>query len=483
VRIVWSITALLIGVLLLPSAAAHAGGRTDTCGGRLVTIHGSANDDVITGTPGDDVIATEEGDDTVTGLDGDDVACLGPGDDTFDGGHGSDVMVADATVDGADTFIGGGVPFGDDHGDYDIDVWTNRHGYDVADYSRRSTDVVLGLDGVGLDGEAGEGDRLGADVEEAVGGSGDDTLVGNARQNGLYGGDGDDRLFGADEADWFYGGPGDDTIHGGPGPDSMMSEPVADGADEFFGEAGEDRASYRVRTQPVLVDLLQGGGDGEPGEADHIHADVENVYGGSGGDFLYGTDQDNNLYGMGGDDWIVGRGGKDDLFGGDQDDSLYGDGGPDRLYGDRGDDFLSGGEGADKAESDHGADAYSGGSGLDSISYSGRQGRVEVSLDGLANDGEAGEGDNIGVFGDVEDVTGGSGDDKLIGNAAENELSGDYGDDEIIGGPGADRLNGDDGADRILALDNVANNDTVDGGRQVDLCTSDAADSEVNCEL
>jgi Ca2+-binding RTX toxin-like protein len=461
------------------------GDRTDTCGGRLVTIHGSANDDVITGTNGSDVIAAGEGDDTVIGLGGDDIACLGPGDDTFDGGFDSDTMVADATLDGADTFIGGGYPFGDDHGDYDIDVdvWTERHGYDVADYSRRSADVVLGLDGVGLDGGAGEGDRLGADVEFAVGGSGDDTIVGNARQNGLSGGDGDDRLYGGDEGDTLYGGPGNDTIHGGPGPDAMMSEPVADGADEFFGEAGEDTASYYVRTQPVLVDLLQGGGDGEPGEGDHIHADVENIYGGTGGDFLYGTGQDNNLHGMDGGDWLVGRGGKDDLYGGDQDDNLYGDGDSDRLYGGRGDDFLSGGEGADYAKSDDGADAYSGGSGLDSISYSSRGDRVEVSLDGLANDGEAGEGDNIGVFGDVEDVTGGSGDDKLIGNAAENLLSGSWGDDEIIGGPDADHLNGGDGADRILALDNVANNDTVDGGKDIDLCTSDAADSEVNCEL
>jgi hypothetical protein len=137
---------------------------------------------------------------------------------------------------------------------------------------------------------------------------------------------------------------------------------------------------------------------------------------------------------------------------------------------------MSGGDGADEAGGQpfDGADTYSGGSGVDYMSYAALPDSVEVSLDGVANDGAAGEADNIGVFQDVEDVFGGQGDDRLIGNAAGNFLYGEYGDDEIIGGPGDDRLYGGDGADRILALDNVLANDTTDGGYSpMDLCTSD----------
>lgn len=75
------------------------------------------------------------------------------------------------------------------------------------------------------------------------------------------------------------------------------------------------------------------------------------------------------------------------------DDSIYGRGGGDVLLGMAGDDELDGGRGAD---------GLSGGPGHDSVSYEGAP--VDVTLDGVANDGAAGENDNVLL--DTEDVYG-----------------------------------------------------------------------------
>ena len=55
----------------------------------------------------------------------------------------------------------------------------------------------------------------------------------------------------------------------------------------------------------------------------------------------------------------------------------------------------------------NGADGLQGGGGADDVGYGKRNAGIAVSLDGVANDGEAGEGDNVGT--DVETVSGGSG--------------------------------------------------------------------------
>ena len=70
---------------------------------------------------------------------------------------------------------------------------------------------------------------------------------------------------------------------------------------------------------------------------------------------------------------------------------------------------------------------------------------MNVSLDGIANDGAAGEGDNVATT--VEQVLGGSGGDTLTGNGAANTLDGRGGGDTIRGGAGNDTLIGGTGAD------------------------------------
>lgn len=66
----------------------------------------------------------------------------------------------------------------------------------------------------------------------------------------------------------------------------------------------------------------------------------------------------------------------------------------------------------------------------------------------------------------IENAFGGSGDDKITGNAAANRLSGGAGDDSLVGGLGHDQLNGGDGNDE---LSGGAGDDLLSGGAGADL--------------
>jgi Ca2+-binding RTX toxin-like protein len=162
--------------------------------------------------------------------------------------------------------------------------------------------------------------------------------------------------------------------------------------------------------------------------------------------------------------------------GGPGNDRLEGGEGLDDLLGGGGDDDLLGGDGGDLLIGGEGADTLSGGANvidlleLDTAVYDDRTRPVAVSLDAVANDGSAGERDN--VLGDIEAVVGGRAGDLLVGD--------DRGIDVLLGGGGGDALRGlggaldallgEDGADRIVGgpgFDGViggAGRDVVLGG-------------------
>jgi hypothetical protein len=164
------------------------------------------------------------------------------------------------------------------------------------------------------------------------------------------------------------------------------------------------------------------------------------------------------------------------ITGTEGDDVLTGTPAADSIYGRGGNDFLLGGAGEDELDGGPGADGISGGPDRDSVSYAGAP--VTVTLDGVANDGAAGEGDNIAP--DVEDVFGTDGPDKIVGNGAENTLDGNAGDDTITGGPGSDGLFGSEGDDRIDSRDGSV--DRVDCGPGTDVAIVDSRDSVRDCE-
>jgi Ca2+-binding RTX toxin-like protein len=82
------------------------------------------------------------------------------------------------------------------------------------------------------------------------------------------------------------------------------------------------------------------------------------------------------------------------------------------------------------------------------VSYATRTAGVWVTENGVADDGEAGERDDVGLG--IQSVDGGSGDDVLIADPDPHILDGKAGDDRIAGGPRDDILTGDAGDDVLL---------------------------------
>ncbi|GIX14725.1 MAG: protease [Paracoccaceae bacterium] len=97
-------------------------------------------------------------------------------------------------------------------------------------------------------------------IENAIGGSGDDRLIGNQVRNDLTGGRGDDRLDGLARGDWLFGGPGADLMIGGTGNDWLWG---GRGEDLLRGDSGDDRL-FGGRDDDTLMggtgrDRLDGG--------------------------------------------------------------------------------------------------------------------------------------------------------------------------------------------------------------------------------
>jgi hypothetical protein len=202
---------------------------------------------------------------------------------------------------------------------------------------------------------------------------------------------------------------------------------------------------------------------------------------GDGNDIFNGGVAGEVVDGGPGNDTLRGDAGDDRLDGGDGDDALVGGVGRDQLRAGAGDDRLSG---DDSSERGVFADLLDGGPGVDTLADWRAQGGesaappISVTLDGVADDGRGGEGDDVraievllpespGTF--VGDdgpnewhvpaaapgsrLTGAGGNDVLRGGdrhgdaidggAGDDDLSGGFGDDTLVGGPGRDTIAGD----------------------------------------
>lgn len=191
---------------------------------RLVAT-GVEGDLIIDAGDGDDEVIGGDGDDLIRGGKGDDVLIGGKGDDVLDGGDGNDLLIGGEGDDflfgrdGDDTLIGG-------EGN---DLLDGGEGNDTADYSDDSEGVTVDL-GTGRATGIGIGRDTLVSIENVIGGSGDDVLIGNDAANILFGGAGNDRIvIGA--GDMAEGGDGDDRI-----------EAIAGGTGGIVvsGDAGDD---------------------------------------------------------------------------------------------------------------------------------------------------------------------------------------------------------------------------------------------------
>jgi Ca2+-binding RTX toxin-like protein len=174
-------------------------------------------------------------------------------------------------------------------------------------------------------------------------------------------------------------------------------------------------------------------------DGDNIHSDVEIIYGSPMDELISAGAGSQALHGLDGSDVLSGGAGNDVLDAGVGNDSLSGGGG---------DDALTGGSGGD---------TFIGNAGVDTVTYATVAARIKVTMNGIPDDGTAGEADN--VTSDVERVIGSPFADTLIGDANANTLYGQAGDDTLKGAAGDDLLYGQTG------------NDTFNGGAGTDLCS------------
>ena len=203
----------------------------------MAEIFGTTGNDLLFGTPEDDVIDVLEGnDDVVSAFDGNDTVYGGLGDENIFGAAGDDELFGGEGTD----YLRGGV------------------GNDLID-GGTETDILIGEDGndtiLGGDGN----ELILGDIDDNNG-IGDDVLKGGAGDDKITGGQGNDLVYGEEDNDILSGGVGDDFVSGGEDDDLVFG---AGGNDSVYGDAGDD-------------DLSGGSGN-------------DSVYGGEGADTLNGV--------------------------------------------------------------------------------------------------------------------------------------------------------------------------------------------------
>ena len=419
------------------------GVETDCVGEDVENIIGSPYDDVLVGNDPDALEGQgpriePHGSNEIDGGAGNDIIDGGFGPDSLSGDDGVDTVTYESRAEAVSATIDGAANDGTD---------TSATNFLVGDYDPRSrlSDSINGdvenlVGTIHDDVLRGDEDPNVLDAGDGAdfvdGGKGDDDLSGSTGNDTIAGGDGADAISGDEDDDVLDGEGGDDDVRGDDGNDQVSG---GNGADTLVGGNGADTLDYTDATTPVSVTLDGVNNDGRGGEGDNAVPDFEEVLGGSADDELAGTPEPEFLRGLDGDD------------------TLDGGGGPDEL---------------------------SGGTGTDMVTYASRSGPVSVNLAQPGQDGEVDEGDNITT--DVENVTGGAGDDVLLGDGKANvllggpgadRLGGAEGDDLLVGGLGADQLTGDLGNDTLFGSDG---NDTLSGADGNDDLKGEAGDDDLD---
>ena len=365
------------------------GSQADTFTGNAQanTFQGGGGNDTLDGGAGADTLEGGDGNDRLTGGEGNDILRGGGGEDTyvFTGNSGEDRIRGETgnnillfedlatiqaitftlsgnhltlTLDGTrsvivEDYANGTLEFRYEAaggttetlkvmlGTADANTWlamtteaeyfVGFAGTDTVSYAT-STAVIVNLaitDAEGAvkpTGELAAGDRL-FNIENIIGGSGDDTLTGNTDANTLTGGMGDDTLSGGDDDDTLTGGMGDDTLRGGDGVDTLDGGDGDDileggaGLDDLDGGVGSDTLSYEseVGTLGVAVNLATSTSidydtstaPPTTGNTRDTIRNFENVIGSRYDDKLTGDGQANRLEGGDGDDTLEGGMGLD----------------------------------------------------------------------------------------------------------------------------------------------------------------------------
>ena len=399
----------------------------------IENLIGGSDNDILSGNLLPNVLTGNAGNDRLNGASGNDSLLGGLGDDSY--------LFATATSSEAD-----------------VATESSDEGTDVVSFLGVTTSVSFTLGSSAV--QSVHSNRTlqlssATTFENAMGGSGADTLTGNSLANVLNGSAGHDTL---------NDGPGSDSLVGGPGDDSFVfgdaTGSEADTVTEASGQ-GTDTLNFSSVTTAISLDLGT-----SVIQAVHTNRTLklsssvsfENVIGGLAGDTLTGNTANNMLTGGPGDDVLTGNPGNDTLNGG---------AGLDQLTGGPGDDNFVFGD-ASSSEADTVTEAS--GQGTDTLNFSSVTTAVSLDLGssvvqtvhtnrtlklsssasfeniigGLADNVLSGNSGN-------NSLTGGPGNDVLIGNSGNDTLSGAVGRDVLIGGLGLDMINGGSGDDILIA--------------------------------
>lgn len=326
-------------------------------------------------------------------------------------------------------------------------------------------------------------------IEKAIGGDGNDRLVGNAYDNVLIGMRGDD---------WLVGGDGNDTavfrglraLYSIASAGGLTTVIGADGTDVLSGMellrfddvTLADPGAPADTTAPTLMGLAPAAGSVDVALASDLVLTFSEAVQAGSGDVVIRNDSGEEVRRIAITDTsqvsisgsvvtinpsqdlpggsalsvsvaagaIVDRAGNG--FAGITDPSVFrfstldpvttitGTGGADSLTGSAGTDRLYGLAGNDTLNGAAGNDLLDGGDGSDLASYAGLSAAVRVSLaiGGAQDTGGSG----IETLVSIENLLGGSGNDTLSGDGGANRIDGGAGDDWIEGGAGNDTLIG-----------------------------------------
>jgi Ca2+-binding RTX toxin-like protein len=480
---------------------------------------GAGNDRLVTAPMGNAWLDGQEDQDELFGAGGNDTLLGGMGSDTLTGHGGSDWLEGggnsdtyrfhETSVMETDTLVESSGSGGRDWLDFSAlgastPVTVDLRGQSTTLATHANRVIVASLVAV-----AGE-------IENVRGGAGGDTIRGNNRPNEIHGAGGSDRIWGLQGNDILDGGvsgdavyadnTGNDSLYGGPHDDILHASDHGnnllvgeDDRDMLYGYAGNDTLEGGEG-----FDTLDGGGGSDRLEggaysdlyrfgmtgAAEVDTVIELEYGGTH-DFLdfsalpatvpVTIDLSSDMIAShSGRSVGTGAAGQAGHF-----ERARGGSGNDLLVENAASNILAGGPGDDTygfrsstiSQTDEIIEAFA--QGIDSLDFSGfpTTDPVRINLSDDANLATAtsrrvlaGTG---GRAANIENATGGDGNDTLYGNEYRNRLTGGRGNDGLFGGGVVlDTLTGGDGADRFL----------VQGAETTDATSVDATITFVNGE-
>jgi serralysin len=256
----------------------------------MATVFGTFLADKLQGTNASDSLYGFGGDDHLEG---------GGGEDRLDGGNGNDNLRGGG---GSDHLVGG---YGNDTADYSQSPSFNGT---IGVYVHLNTNSAMYNDAA-IDTFSG--------IENLIGSSYRDVLVGDSGANSISGLGDNDHLGGLTGNDRLEGGAGNDVLDGGAGVDTMVGGLgsdlyyVSDAGDIVIESAGQ--GSDRVLV--TVSYALPPGADIELLMPEVVYStQAYSLTGNASGNVILGNDGANVIGGGGGNDELTGRGGADSFL-------------------------------------------------------------------------------------------------------------------------------------------------------------------------